>query len=69
MKTVPYLQNGHHTPGLISSLETFVLEQPFIDPQFRLWVSAENNGSVPIRLLQNSIKIQVRTYAETYSLN
>jgi dynein heavy chain len=57
------LRNGHSAPHLLSSLESIFTEYVHndgqVDPQFRCWVTAEGTPSIPVRLLQASVKVMV----------
>ncbi len=55
------LQNGHNAPHLLGSLESLMLEQPYVDPQFRCWITAEGSDVIPPRVLQTCIKITIDT--------
>ncbi|KAL5010133.1 hypothetical protein ScPMuIL_012438 [Solemya velum] len=56
------LHNAHNAPHMLNNLEAIFGEQTNVDPQFRLWVSAQTHpNNLPVTLLQNSAKAVIDT--------
>ncbi|XP_067674368.1 uncharacterized protein [Haliotis asinina] len=58
------LHNAHNSPHLLNAMETMLVETAATqaDSQFRLWISAQtNNSMLPVRLIQNSVKVVIDT--------
>lgn len=56
------LHNAHNAQNLLNSLEAILAEDKNTDSQFRLWITSEVNvTTIPISLLQNSIRAVIDT--------
>ncbi|KAK3577475.1 hypothetical protein CHS0354_032326 [Potamilus streckersoni] len=57
-----FLQNAHNAPNLLLNLDSIMAECENPDSNFRIWIASQADASVlPVRLLQNSVKVVIET--------